>query len=120
MFALLMFPNILSALGNGSILYFVLLAVVLCLFSAANMFINVPVQSFIQKETPNEYMSRVFSIVGMITRGGMPFGALVYGMILNRIEVHWTVLAAALLIMLFITMFLTSLSRFLNEDKFNK
>jgi hypothetical protein len=75
------------------------------------MFIHVPIQSFIQKETPNEYMSRVFSIVGMITRGGMPFGALVYGIILNRVAMHWTVLAAALLMMVISIAFIVSLVR---------
>jgi MFS family permease len=109
-FALLMFPGILFVLGNGSIAYFVLLAGVLSLFSMAVMFINVPVQSFIQRETPNEYMSRVFSIVGIITRGGMPFGALVYGFALNRAEVHWTVLTAALLMAVVSFVFLSSLS----------
>ncbi|MFT9496723.1 MFS transporter [Anaerosolibacter sp.] len=110
MFSLLMFPNILFVLGNDSILYFALLAVILCLFSAANMFINVPVQSFIQRETSNEYMSRVFSIVGMITRGGMPFGALLYGIVLDRVEVHWIVLGATLLVILIFAGFLSSLS----------
>lgn len=85
------------------------------LFSMAVMFINVPVQSFIQRETPNEYMSRVFSIVGIITRGGMPFGALVYGFALNRLEVHWTVLTAALLMAVVSFVFLTSLPG-LQED----
>lgn len=110
MFSLLMFPNILSVLGNDSILYFVLLAGVLCLSSAAVMFINVPVQSFIQRETPNEYMSRVFSIVGMITRGGMPFGALLYGFVLERASLHWTVLAAVLLMSIISSVFLSSFS----------
>ncbi|KUO49627.1 MAG: hypothetical protein APF76_00145 [Desulfitibacter sp. BRH_c19] len=65
------------------------------------MFINVPVQTFIiQRATPNEYMSRMFSIVGMITKGGMPFGALVYGFVLNSVEMHWTILTATLLMML--------------------
>jgi MFS family permease len=108
-FSFLMFPYTITLLGNASFLYFILLAVVLCLFSAANMFLHVPIQSFIQKRTPNEYMSRVFSIVGMITRGGMPFGALIYGMILIRVEIHWTVLTAALLMMLISALFYASL-----------
>jgi MFS family permease len=108
-FSLLMFPHTLGLLGNASFSYFVLLSIVLCLFSAANMFIHVPIQSFIQKRTPNEYMSRVFSIVGMITRGGMPFGALIYGMILIRVEIHWTVLTATLLTLLLSVLFFSSL-----------
>lgn len=63
-------------------------------------------QIFIQRVTPNEYMSRMFSIVGMITKGGMPLGALVYGIILNRAPVHWTVITAALLMMLVLVVFM--------------
>src|SRR5690554_2542271 len=35
------------------------------------MFIHVPLQALIQRKTPNEYMSRIFSIVGIITKGGI-------------------------------------------------
>ncbi|MCT8977929.1 MFS transporter [Clostridium sp. CX1] len=105
-FSFLLFPHSLFVLGRGSILYFSLLSGVLGLLSVAIMFINVPVQTFIQKATPNEYMSRMFSIVGMITKGGMPLGALVYGIILNRVPVHWTVITATLLIMLVLVAFM--------------
>lgn len=108
-FSVLLFPNSVSAFGEDSILYFVLLSVVLCFFNAALMFIQIPVQTFIQRETPNKYMSRVFSLVGMISRGGIPFGALVYGIVLERVDVHWTVLTATLLMMLLSIVFLTSL-----------
>jgi MFS family permease len=110
-FSVLLFPHSLSVLGKGTILYFTLLAGILCLLSVAIMFINVPVQTFIQKATPDEYMSRMFSIVGMITKGGMPFGALLYGITLNRVEVHWTMLAAALIVMCISVMFLASLGK---------
>jgi MFS transporter, DHA3 family, macrolide efflux protein len=109
MFSVLMFPTILSVLGSGSILYYVLLAAVLCILSAANMLITVPVQTYIQRETPNEYMSRVLSWVGMISRGGMPFGALVYGIMLDTVEVHWTVLVTTLFMILIAVEFLISL-----------
>ncbi|HEX7714379.1 MAG TPA: MFS transporter [Bacillota bacterium] len=95
-FSVVLLPHSLSVLGKDTVIYLALLAGVLCLLSAAIMFINVPVQTFIQRETPNEYMSRMFSIVGMITKGGMPFGALIYGIILNRVEVYWAVLTATI------------------------
>ena len=111
-FSVLMFPDILAIFGNASSIYFILLSIDFCLFSAAHMFINVPVQSFIQAETPEEYISRVFSIVGMITRGGIPFGALVYGVVLERVEIHLTVLMGALLMMIISVVFLTSPIKF--------
>ena len=108
-FSVLTFPNTLLIMGNDSILYFTLLAGVLCLFSVANMFISVPVQSYIQRETPDEYMSRVSSLISMISRGGMPIGALIYGVVLNQFMVHWTVLVASLLMILISVVFLISL-----------
>lgn len=110
-FSVLLFPRSLPVPGKGAVLYFALLAGALCLLSVAIMFINVPVQTFIQKATPNEYMSRMFSIVGMITKGGMPFGALLYGIILSRVETHWTILAVTIIIMSISILFLTSLLR---------
>ncbi len=86
-----------------------LLAGVLRLLSISIMFINVPVQTYIQKATPDEYMSRVFSIVVMISKGGMPIGVLIYGFVLNRLEIHWTGLASALLMMIISVAFLVSL-----------
>lgn len=110
-FMLLLFPGSIRVLENGSLLYFALLACVLAMLSIAIMFIHVPVQTFIQQETPNDYMSRMFSIVGMITKGGMPFGALIYGIVLNRVQVHWTILAANLLLLLITILFLKSIIR---------
>lgn len=109
--SVLMIPDSLSFFGNNSLIYFLLLSIDLCLFSTANMFINVPVQSFIQAETPEEYISRVFSIVGVITRGGIPFGALIYGFVLERAEIHWTVLTVTLLAMIISVFLLTLLMR---------
>lgn len=70
------------------------------------MLINVPLQTFIQERTPEKYLSRVFSIVGLITKGGLPFGALIYGMALARIEMHWVALFSSALIALLSWVFL--------------
>lgn len=115
-FAILLFPQVLSVLGNGSMTYFVLLAGILSLLSVAVMIINVPIQTFIQRATPNEYMSRVFSIVGLIGKGGMPFGALIYGVVLSGVEIHLTILAAALLSIIISIVFLTLLLKVYEPD----
>lgn len=108
-FSILLFPYSLSILGEASILYFAIISIILCLFGASILFIHIPVQTFIQKGTPDEYMSRVFSLVNMISRGGTPFGALVYGIILEVVEVHWTMMAAALFLVVITVILLTSL-----------
>lgn len=113
-FSTLLFPQSLTLLGKGTALYFALLAGILGFLSIAVMFINVPVQTFIQKSTPDEYMSRVFSIVGMISKGGMPIGALIYGFVLSRLQIHWTGLLTALLMIVISSAFMVSL---LKTDK---
>jgi len=40
------------------------------------------------------------SIVGIISKGGMPFSVLMYEIILNKVMAYWTILVAILLIML--------------------
>lgn len=110
-FSALLFPSSLSRLGTDSILYFLLLGGTLSLLSLAIMFINVPVQTIIQKQSPDKYMSRVFSVVALISKGGLPFGALVYGMILDNYETHWVILGSTMLMLLVSTIFLASLLR---------
>lgn len=111
LFSILLFPYSLCVFGNGTMEYLVLLALILGFTSFAFMFLNVPVQTFIQKVTPDEYMSRIFSIVGMLTKGGMPLGAMVYGSVLSRVQVYWTVLTATLFLIFISIVFLVSLLR---------
>lgn len=110
-FSVLLFPHSLALLGTDTLLYFCIFAGVLGLLSVAVMFINVPLQTIIQKESPDKYMSRIFSVVGMITKGGLPFGALIYGLLLDRIEIHWTILAFTVLLILISLAFQVSLSK---------
>lgn len=116
-FTALLFPFSIQILGNDTITFFLLLAVVVCFLSAVLMLIHIPVQTYIQIATPNEYMSRIFSIVGMITKGGMPIGALIYGLILEKVAVHWTMLFTTLLTMLISVLFLILLSKMQLKDK---
>jgi len=110
-FSMLLFPSSLYQLGKDTVLYYSLLSGVLCLLSVAIMFIHVPIQVIIQRKTPNECMSRIFSIVGIITKGGIPLGALMYGFVLDSVELHWTIFSVTLLILLISVIFLVSLSK---------
>lgn len=82
-------PSVFNRFEAGSLAYLFYLAFAAGLISAAVMFINVPLQTFIQEQTPENYLSRVFSIVGLISKGGLPFGALLYGAALARFDIHW-------------------------------
>ncbi|MCL1829678.1 MAG: MFS transporter, partial [Oscillospiraceae bacterium] len=98
-FVIMLFPQSFDLLGKGTMLYFCIFACVIGLLSVSVMLINVPVQTLIQKEAPERFMSRVFAVVGMITKGGLPFGALVYGLTLEKIETHWSVLISTCLLL---------------------
>jgi len=110
-FSALLFPHSLASFTSGSLIYFALLGGSLSLLSAAIMFINVPVHTIIQKQSPSEYMSRVFSVVAMIAKGGLPFGALIYGFFLDHFKIHEIILASSMLILLISIVFLTLLFR---------
>lgn len=97
LYAVLIAPGSISLLGSDTYLYFSLLAGALGLLSLSSAFIIVPLQAHIQKETPSQYMSRVFSLIGLLSRGGIPLGALIYGVVIGYMTLHTTVLAAALL-----------------------
>ena len=110
-FSLLLFPFSLSLLGKETLFYFSILAGTLFLLSVAIMFIHVPIQALVQRGTPNEYMSRMFSIVGLITKGGIPLGALLYGFIINWLEIHRTIFLTTLTIIFISALFLRSFSK---------
>lgn len=114
-FALIMLPNFISFLGSGAFIYFVSLSLCLLVLSASMMFANIPIQTFIQKVTPPDYMSRVFSIVGMISKGGAPLGGLIFGYILVGASLHWTVLAISIILLVTIIMFMQLLNKDLNK-----
>ncbi len=43
-------------------------------------------------------MSRVFSIVSLITKGGAPLGALIYGLMIDKVEIHISAMVIAIVI----------------------
>jgi len=108
-FSALLFPQSLNLLGRETALYFCVFAGIISLLYVSIMFIHIPIQTIIQKETPASHMSRVFSIVGMITRGGLPIGALIYGLLLEELAVHQVVLASTCLLLIISLLFLSFL-----------
>jgi MFS family permease len=101
-YSILLFPSIRAAAGAGagSAGYFAVLSVALTGLSVAIMLIHVPTQTVIQRETPEQYMSRIFSVVGMMIKGGIPIGAFLYGLLLDRVEIFAVVLGSTLLVVL--------------------
>ncbi len=99
-------PVVLAVLGSSGLGYYLLLCAILFALYTSIMLITIPVQTIIQHQTREEYMSRVFSLVGLISKGGMPLGALAYGMMLDRYEIHLVMLVGGVLVILTSSIFI--------------
>lgn len=111
LFTILVIPDTLVSLGADTLHYLGLLSGVAGMLSAAVMFLNVPLQTVIQRQTPEPLLSRVFSVVGLITKGGLPFGALLYGAVLDRLALHVAAICFTALTVLVSVLFLAGLKR---------
>lgn len=94
--ALVADPSLVRALADSQLVYFLLLGASLLVLTSSFAFISIPVQTLIQQETPPEYLSRVYALVGLISKGGMPVGAYVYGLVLAKVAVHQVIWLTAL------------------------
>lgn len=108
-FAVMLLPSIVGWLGNNSFFYLIGFGFMLFIMYTAIMFVSIPLQTTIQKQTTPEYMSRVFSIVGVISKGGMPLGALLYGAVLNKVSIHTTAMIASVIVLLLSMEFLNKI-----------
>nr|WP_243201529.1 MULTISPECIES: MFS transporter [unclassified Fusibacter] len=108
-FAVMLLPTIVGRLGNDSFIYLIGFGFTLFMMYTAIMFVSIPLQTIIQKQTTPEYMSRVFSIVGVISKGGMPLGALIYGAVLDKVSIHTTAMIASVIVLLLSLEFLNKI-----------
>ncbi len=114
--ALLVIPDILTVLGTDTLLYLGLISGAAGVLSAAVMFLNVPLQTVMQRQTPEPLLSRVFSVVGLITKGGLPFGALLYGVALDRLALHVAAILFTALTVLVSLLFLAGFSSYAFDE----
>ena len=63
---------------------FLILTAVALLWGISEAFIDVPIQSKIQRAVPSEVRGRVFSALGILTRIATPLGLILVGPLLNR------------------------------------
>lgn len=111
--ALVANPLLVRTLEDSQLSYFLLLGVSLLVLTSSFAFIGIPVQTLIQQETPPEYLSRVYALVGLISKGGMPVGAYFYGLVLARVAAHhvmWMTAIGMLPLLLGFSVYLLRLS----------
>jgi len=102
LYAVMLQPTTVMFLGNDTLIFFILFSFSLFLLYTSFMLVGIPMQTYVQQETPEQYMSRVFSIVSLITKGGAPLGALIYGFVVERIDIHISAIFIAVIVFLLV------------------
>ncbi|KAB7664907.1 MFS transporter [Bacillus sp. B1-b2] len=81
---------VIITLPNIAIFTFYL--IVLFLFGAVNILINIPIMVLLQKKIANEYKGRVFTIIETFAMAMMPLGTLLFGFLYDFVPAHWILL----------------------------
>jgi DHA3 family macrolide efflux protein-like MFS transporter len=61
-------------------------------------FFNTPATVLLQEKIEEDYLGRVFGVMGMISTSVMPLSMLVYGPLADYIRIEWMLLASGLVI----------------------
>lgn len=99
-FAFTVFPRTINYFGGATWSLFGVMSGVLIVMGLFNPFINTPLQTNLQKMVPNELRSRVFSVIGLIAQAFTPFGALIYGIMLDLIPAYMLFFAVSLIVLI--------------------
>lgn len=59
---------------------------------------NTPATVLLQERIEEEYLGRVFGVLGMISTSMMPLGMLVFGPIADKIEIEWLLIVTGILL----------------------
>ncbi len=111
----LFFPNIVTRFGGASWTFLIILYINLMVVGVSNAFINIPIDTNMQKMTPTNVRSRVFTVVELIARGAMPVGMQIYGILLDLMKGYQITLFASIVSVIVIILFL----KIAPEETFN-
>lgn len=99
-FAFTVFPQTIKFFGGATWKLFGVMSGVLIVMGLFNPFINTPLQTNLQKMVPNELRSRVFSVIGLVAQAFTPFGALIYGVMLDLIPAYMLFFAVSFIVLI--------------------
>ena len=88
-FTATLFPNSIAYLGGASTMLMLVIGAEFMIMGAFNALLNTPIQTNMQKLIPNKLRSRVNSVSMVISQGGVPVGAVIYGILLDVTKVHY-------------------------------
>ena len=86
------------ALGVTPIFWMYL--IFMALFGVAMPIFNTPTTVLLQEKVEEEYLGRVFGVMGMISTSMMPIGMLIFGPIADIIRIEWLLAGTGLLIII--------------------
>lgn len=88
----------------------------MALFGVAMPFFNTPTNVMIQEKVDENYLGRVFGVLGMISTSMMPVGMLIFGPIADVIQVEWLLIGTGMLVLV-LTLFLARNKALLEAGK---
>jgi len=104
--SVLFFPQVVSGLGGASWTFFIILYINMMVIGLFNAFVNIPINTNLQKMTPANLRSRVFTVLGLIAQGAVPIGSFIFGILLDIMEGYQLMLfssvASALMVVVFL------------------
>ncbi|WP_243296737.1 MFS transporter [Bacillus litorisediminis] len=74
--------------------------VFMALFGVAMPIFNTPTTVLLQEKIEEDYLGRVFGVMGMISTSMMPIGMLIFGPIADIIKIEWLLIATGLFIII--------------------
>lgn len=72
----------------------------MALFGVAIPIFNTPATVLLQEKVEEDYLGRVFGVMGMISTSMMPLGMLIFGPIADIIKIEWLLLGTGIFIMI--------------------
>lgn len=95
-FSMEFFPFVQNYFNGPTWGYFFLIASTLLIMGIFNMILNIPIDTYLQKMTPSDIRSRVFSVIGLLAQLAVPVGSLVYGLLLDKFPSYLIILIATI------------------------
>jgi len=104
------FPNKMKTLGFASVIMgictfalgvipiFWIYLVFMALFGVAMPIFNTPATVLLQEKVEEDYLGRVFGVMGMISTSMMPLGMLIFGPIADFIPIEWLLVGTGVFI----------------------
>lgn len=116
-FALTLFPYSIDIFGGTPYQLFVIISLEFVAMGLLNTLFNIPIHTNFQTLVPNDIRSRVFSARTILLQIGVPFGAFLFGVLLDKISVQFLYLTISILLILRTLLFILFAPKDVYEPK---